>query len=114
MKGITEHWFAIGLEQRVVAVDAMCTVGPSNGVGLFVLWVSDSQLIDDAMEIGMPNRKKEASSRCSRWNPAGFHRSKFGASSLGLCWRDGIAQGATLKAVGSLLILQVSRRRGHQ
>ena len=50
MKGITEHWFAIGLEQRVVAVDAMCTVGPSNGVGLFVLWVSDSQLIDDAME----------------------------------------------------------------
>ena len=45
MKGITEHWFAIGLEQRVVAVDAMCTVGPSNGVGLFVLWVSDSQMM---------------------------------------------------------------------
>jgi hypothetical protein len=58
MKGITEHWFAIGLEQRVVAVDAMCTVGPSNGVGLFVLWVSDSQLIDDAMECRIEKQKQ--------------------------------------------------------
>ena len=58
MKGITEHWFAIGLEQRVVAVDAMCTVGPSNGVGLFVLWGSDSQLIDDAMECRIEKKKQ--------------------------------------------------------
>ena len=66
MKGITEHWFAIGLEQRVVAVDAMCTVGPSNGVGLFVLWVSDSQLIDDAMECRIEKKKQV---RVVRGNP---------------------------------------------